>query len=244
VDDSFGGKPSSGIAWVWNRYIKRLVDCGYWATLTGFRVYAAHTTGAEALKDWKKLDRVMSTVGTVTFVAHEGQTGNGVDGYVRTGFNPYTEVGFNQNDHHFFTYCRTSRAGSATKGEGCLGASSYVAMQLKSGAGNWIAYAGGTTGASIANADTKGLHLVRRNESGKVDLWKNGVEVDPDNVANSATLPDYEYYSDAYNNAGTATYFNADQKSIEGQGSAPTDLQIVEFNDATFECMNAFGKAV
>jgi len=52
------------------------------------------------------------------------------------------------------------------------------------------------------------------------------------------------YYSDAYNNAGTATYFNADQKSIEGQGSAPTDPQIVEFNDATFECMNAFGKAV
>lgn len=105
--------------------IERQKGAGLWSSYDAFYVQAAHDDQAHTL-NWVSSSYPLTKVGSVTFVADRGDTGDGSTGKMGTGFNPTTASSpkFVQNDARITVYPITdvveSRCdmGSATGGSG------------------------------------------------------------------------------------------------------------------------------
>jgi hypothetical protein len=91
-----------------NRLMLGLKSSGAWAKLDLFYVFATNaTTAGDALVQWKSGFPAGTLVNSPTFTANQGFTGNGVDAYIDTQFDPYN-MGMNyQQDNasrYFFPY--------------------------------------------------------------------------------------------------------------------------------------------
>lgn len=91
-----------------NRLMLGLKSSGAWAKLDIFMCFATNaTSGAEATVEWKSGVPMGVLVNSPTFNANQGFTGNGIDAYIDTQFDPYN-MGMNyQQDNasrYFFPY--------------------------------------------------------------------------------------------------------------------------------------------
>jgi hypothetical protein len=81
-----GTEPDSARKTAINNLISGLKSDGIWSELDSFKMYAAHEE-ASALLNWKAPSSNPSIkVGTPTFTIDKGFTGNGTNGYLRSGF--------------------------------------------------------------------------------------------------------------------------------------------------------------
>jgi hypothetical protein len=96
-----------------NSLVERVTGCGVWANLDYLRICAAHDEQANTI-DWINGTYTATKVGTVTFTADAGRTGNGTTGYYTSGFNPGTASSpkFVQNSAHLMCYPTSSVAES------------------------------------------------------------------------------------------------------------------------------------
>jgi hypothetical protein len=74
-----------------NALIERQKGATLWTTYDGFWLQAAHDEQAHTL-NWVSTSYPLTEVGTVSFVADRGDTGDGSTGKMGTGFNPTTAV--------------------------------------------------------------------------------------------------------------------------------------------------------
>ena len=91
-----------------NRLMLGLKSSGAWAKLDIFMCFATNaTSGAEATVEWKSGVPMGVLVNSPTFTANQGFTGNGVDAYIDTNFDPTTSgVNYTQDNasRYFFPY--------------------------------------------------------------------------------------------------------------------------------------------
>jgi hypothetical protein len=91
-----------------NRLMLGLKSSGAWAKLDLFYVFATNaTSAADALVNWKSGFPEGTLINSPTFTANQGFTGNGVDAYIDTNFDPtISGVNYTQNNasRYFFPY--------------------------------------------------------------------------------------------------------------------------------------------
>ena len=91
-----------------NRLMMGLKSSGAWAKLDLLYVFATNAIYATAaLIEWKSGVPMVSLVNNPTFTANQGFTGNGLDAYIDTNFDPTTSgVNYTQNNasRYFFPY--------------------------------------------------------------------------------------------------------------------------------------------
>lgn len=245
VYNSFTSNPTAGTAWIQNRFMNDLKTAGILSKHDTLQVYAAHiNTAGESQKDWANVSRTITPVDSPTFTAKQGVAGNGTSSYVNTGWKPSDGVNFAQASNSFWIYCRTARAASSSKGHGVMGATYHTTIQQRTGGGNFLSYNNSATAASVTNGDSSGLFLSRRESAALVDLWRNGTEMAADKSAASNVRPDKEFYVGAYNNNGTATFFNVDQIAMFGAGAYLDNTEVAALTTAVERYMDAFETGV
>lgn len=112
--------------------IKALKTAGIWSVLDTFYWLAAHNAQASLL-NWIDASYDLVIAGTPAFVADRGYTGNGVNAYLNTVFNPSTASGkYAQNDASVFVGIANARS----SGDGNFYA---IGARHDSGSGTWIA---------------------------------------------------------------------------------------------------------
>jgi hypothetical protein len=93
-----------------NTLIAGLKHAGVWSRLDAFYMLAAHTAQAARL-NWVADAYNLTPVNTPAFEVDRGYTGNGLNAYLDTGFNPVTSGGkFALNDAHLGVWCLTDAA--------------------------------------------------------------------------------------------------------------------------------------
>jgi hypothetical protein len=95
-------------------FIRALVAAGVWDLLDVLHVYAAHTEQA-ALLNWVDPGTFDATHNGATFAADEGFTGDGVNDFINTNFNPTAAAGnFSLNSAHLSVRSLTDVAAGDT----------------------------------------------------------------------------------------------------------------------------------
>lgn len=93
-----------------NTLIAGLKHAGVWSRLDAFYMLAAHTAQAACL-NWVADAYNLAPVNNPAFEVDRGYTGNGINAYLDTGFNPVTAGGkFSLNDAHLGVWCLTDTA--------------------------------------------------------------------------------------------------------------------------------------
>lgn len=111
-----------------NALVERQVGMGAWTSYDCFHVLAAHDDQAHTL-NWISSSFPLTKTGTVTFVADRGDTGNGTNGKMGTGFDPAVASSpkFTQNDARLVVYPVTDVVESKTD----IGSATVVAGQSR-----------------------------------------------------------------------------------------------------------------
>ncbi|WP_338719501.1 hypothetical protein [Devosia sp. XK-2] len=90
-----------------NTLIAGLKQAGVWSRLDAFYMLAAHDAQAARL-NWVADAYNLTAVNNPSFEVDRGYTGNGINAYLDTGFNPATAGGkFSLNDAHLGVWCLT-----------------------------------------------------------------------------------------------------------------------------------------
>jgi hypothetical protein len=98
-----------------------------------------------------------TTAGTMTFTPYQGFTGNGIDGYINTGFNDSTGSSlYQRTSFSWGVYSRTLSNSSTMSGVAITGQT--TGMYLRDG-GVFYAYFRENTGISISNSDSRGMFI-------------------------------------------------------------------------------------
>lgn len=100
-------QPSDNRKGLINTLIAGLKGAGVWSRLDAFYMPAAHDAQAASL-NWVADAYNLTAVNNPAFEVDRGYTGNGINAYLDTGFNPATAGGkFSLNDAHLGVWCLT-----------------------------------------------------------------------------------------------------------------------------------------
>ena len=247
VYDLFTTKPSAAVAAADNAMIKALVDAGLWSTkLDIFDVLAAHiNSDGESLKNWISPGTFDPTlVNAPAFVSLEGFTGNGSTSYIRTNWIPSTNaINFARNDASTGAYIRNNVAGDLTA-FGVLGNNNtFIILNPRTGGGNAIYSINSAAFETDANTDSRGMSIIRRDDSANHEVFRNKVEIGTGPDA-SAAIPDLELFGLAYNNQGVLGNPSTHQLSLLFAGAGLTQADINIITDAFETRMDTLGKGI
>lgn len=221
--------------------IANLKQGGVWIKLDFLNAFSVDTPQStqEALLDWKSPTRTSSIVGGVTLQAKTGITGDGSTGLVDTGVNPSTAGGnYVQNSATAFARVLTNVALSNGKAI-CIGvASTRMHISPRSAGGSLSTLLNASSGAvSVANADSRGLFLVKRNSSATIDIRKDKTSLASASAQTSAALSNGTvcFLSDKQ-----GLVFYGVQLAYGGFGSGMSDGE----SDALYDAMEAYTAGV
>ena len=108
VYDAFPSKPDAAYAQQQDIMVRALVAAGIWAKLDVFYVFAQNARDS-ALVNWVNPGtfNAIEVNGLINFVQWQGYTGNGVNQYLRTQYNPQLHAtNYLQNSASFGVYIR------------------------------------------------------------------------------------------------------------------------------------------
>jgi hypothetical protein len=198
-------QPNSGRKRLYNETIRQLIYTGNWH-LSDCIWGAAHTAQAANL-NWKDPSKfTLIPIGSPMYTIDRGYAFNGIDQYLKTGFNPAANgVNFTINLNSFGVYLRDNTSGIDVD-MGCRDAGgNFLQLSAKTSANMVIRNCNVTTG-QIANSNSLGFHANKRTTSANMQSWKNDSKLS--DFANASVLiPSFEFYIGAYNNAGTPAAF-------------------------------------
>ncbi len=227
-----------------SQFVKALVDGGQWTKLGYLLVPAIHSNdNNEALINWINPSEVGSIEGTVTFTPYQGFTGNGIDGYIKSGHNPRTAGVMKKNDASLGFYRRNDNAAVAGTYPCSIGADSlgYTTLYIRS------EYDNGKTGSNVLGAvpayfsepnGNMGMYISSRTASNETKIYFNKTLKGTSTVTNSGDPANVELYILAYNKNGTAEAgtFSPDQCSLAFAGSKLIQDDV----DTIVDAFNAF----
>lgn len=207
--------------------ISGLVADGVYPLLDLLYVGATNSL-ANSLLNWAQTSFPLTSVGTITFTANSGWTGDGLTGIFTTTWNPSTAGGnYTQNSAGYGGGILTSR--TTAQNYVIIGGSDathtdFIEPYTTSGNYNYQINSANTIGAASTNA--QGSWAVTRLNGTTSNIYKNGVL-----LANSADvsngLSNVTYRVLGYNNNGTNANFSADLTSYVWAGGGLTTAQVV-----------------
>ena len=176
------------------------------------------------LKDPRDLDAAFRLlfVGGWTH-SSTGATPNGTSGYAITYLNPSTSLTI--SSAHFSKYNRTNDL-AGNKIDGIFdGLTSF--FQQNYSAGNGIIGDIGTIG-SYTQTDTRGLFTSTRTAANVYKVFKNSTQV-ATNTSTNTTIPNYNFWIGARNNANSALFYNTYECAFASIGDGLTDTDAANF---------------
>lgn len=163
-------------------------------------------------------------VGTPTFTASQGYTGNGSD-YIETNFVPPTHgVAYLQNSASLGVYIRNNRTADANVT--AIGMADNVGVSATVqpnafGNGNFGAMHDGSAAAFGSSVGTaRGFYVMTRTASNARALYNRGSSLGSDSTASASISAMPEAYVLAYNNNGSAILKSSDQIAVVWIGGA------------------------
>lgn len=217
-----GGTVSDNRAAIVNNFITRSIADGTWARYDDCGVLAGEGA-TQALMSLKQL-RLATAVAAPTFTANRGYTFDGTASYIATGFIPSTHMGVGTlTSARLAVYERTNidaaRASLGTRN----GAANALNMRARSA---------NNAGASVNSdfvlfgtvTDSRGLSAVSRDGS-TWSLYKSGGLSTTFSPTAGTTLPTFDLYVGAMNNAGAPSGFRPSSAAFWSIGAAMSAAQ-------------------
>jgi hypothetical protein len=166
-------------------------------------VFATYTNAAsEALINWINPgtnDATLVALAAGAFAQYDGITGDGVDGFINTNFNPSTDgSNFVQNSASFAIYLSNSGLTEDFATAGCYATNRIMIMARGSGgAEGGLEVAANNGGDDICagpSTNSSGLFLVSRTSSSALSAYRNGALVGTNSSSTSTARPNENIY--------------------------------------------------
>lgn len=226
--------------------VKGLIDDGIWTKLDTLYLTAAHAQDSSLL-NWINpgtYDCTVVNLLAANFTIDRGWTGNGVNGYLNTNYNPNTDgINYALNDASLGIYIRTN----VSEDKRDIGASDGIpnVTEIVTGwtDGNAYYWINNNILSLIANADSRGFYITSRLNANDQDLYRNKIKISDDNDA-SVGIPSVDLYIIALNNNGVANDFTTKQYSAAFTSSGMTQTNVNNFTDRIETFMDAIGAGV
>lgn len=176
--------PTTARKSAYDTMITGLVNAGVWSKLDGLYLLAA-ADAATARTNLVSSSYGLTSVGTPTFAADAGYTGNNTTSqYLETGFDPTAGSPlFTQNSASVFAWKNNNVTGDRGFFLGMSNDSSYVDPDLADGRFYYYVNSAGGNTASLAS--TTGLYLGTRSSSTQTNSYLKGAPINSNSVANS-----------------------------------------------------------
>jgi hypothetical protein len=157
-----------------------------------------------------------------------GALPNGTNGYADTGLVPNTAL--TQNDSHVSIYNRNNTDGL------------YVDMGSRDGSAETLVLVRNSNSTLLShnsnyglrmtpsNSDSRGHFLVSRRGASEIESYRNGTSLSTATDASNRST--YSIYLSAWNDSGTANYFNNREIAFSSIGDGLTDTEATNFYTA------------
>ena len=191
-------QPSEAVAEAQNTLVEALIAGGYWARMDQLLVFATYTNAdSEALINWISPGTNNATLVALpagSFSQYDGFTGDGVDGWINTNFNPSTDgSNFTQNSASFAIYLGNSGLTEDFATAGCYATNRVMIIARSSGGEETglevAANNGGDDTYSGPSTNSSGLFLVSRTSSSVLSCYRNGALVGTNSSSTSTARP-------------------------------------------------------
>lgn len=188
-------QPSEAVAEAQNTLVEALIAGGYWARMDQLLVFATYTNAdSEALINWISPGTNNATLVALaagSFSQYDGFTGDGVDGWINTNFNPSTDgSNFTQNSASFAIYLGNSGLTEDFATAGCYATNRVMIMARHSeGVLEVAANNGGDDTYLGPSTNSSGLFLVSRTSSSALSGYRNGALVGTNSSSTSTARP-------------------------------------------------------
>lgn len=213
--------------------IAALKTAGVWTKMDVFYVLAAHDSQASKLNWVSPSTFTASEVATVTFETDRGWTGDGVGGYLDSGFNPTTASSpkFVQNSAHLGGWSRTA---GTIAGNDVGNTNAFVNYQ--SGASSGSYRVNQTIGSNTSGTSGQGHTIANRSTAGATQAYRNGASIGTG--SQGSTTP-----TNATLKIGTAGFgtFPVRQHAAYHHGSSLSAGEVSDFYTALAAYMTAVG---
>lgn len=190
-------QPSEAVAEAQNTLVEALIAGGYWARMDQLLVFATYTNAdSEALINWISPgtnNATLINLAAGAFAQYDGITGDGVDGWINTNFNPSTDAtNFTQNSASFAIYLGNSGLTETFVTAGCY-ATNRIQLTVRSAdEGTELEVAcnnGGDDTYSGTNTNSSGLFVVSRTSSSALSAYRNGALIGTNSSSTSTARP-------------------------------------------------------
>jgi hypothetical protein len=222
--------------------INGLVADGIWSKLDMLHVYATQDS-TTALLNLVSTSFSGTVYGAPTFTADRGFTGtNGSSSvYIDTGFNATTAPSpkFTQNSGHVSAWSVVDVGAIGNAAIGVI-ASGYQTTLYPKFTDNNAYYRVNSLATGTANATPTGHYLARRSTSSSIDGYKNGSLAINNSSTTSAAPVNFNFYTLAANNNGTAAG-SSHQVAMASIGSSLTATEVTNFYNRLRTYMTAVG---
>jgi len=226
--------------------IVALKAAGVWSLLDAVWFMAAHDEQASRL-NWKApASFTLAQQGVITFTSDRGWQGDGLSGYLDTGWIPATHgVNYALNDASLGVYIRTNTAVDGVDigvwSNSSLRRSFVTARTSTDSSRAVINSSSDFPRTAIANS--RGMSAARRIPTTAQQLVKNGVIVGTSTQA-VTDLPTAIVYIGARNNNGPADLLSQNQIALAFTGAAMSEAQQLALYNTTQTYMTAVGAQV
>jgi len=224
VYDSWTNKPSTADSAKYDTWVRAKIADGTWANKDQILNFAVHTNAdGEALVNWKNPGTNDATiVNAPAFVAYEGFTGNGINQYIDTNFNPDTHaVNYTEYNCAWVLYFRTNRAQDPAIFNGNFNAPILRIYPLRDlGADRLTGYVHNAHKIQAGVATAAGFSSIIRYAINLAKVAKNKTFIDDDTNNADGGVPAENIFILAGNNAGAPSGFDDLQVSYHTLGAS------------------------
>lgn len=227
--------------------VKGLLDDGIWAMLDILYLTAADAS-LNSLINWINPGTHDLTVVNLVagqFTIDRGWTGNGVNGYLDTNYNPSTDgINFTLNDASIGAYCRLNiQEDTVIIGCQAGGPGAYIYPRDSTYVGNSIlSKLNDSSLGSVPNLDSKGFYIISRDVAAHKDIYKNTIKTE--HIEVSTTIPNQNIYILGLNNGGALQEISTNQIAEAHAGGGMTQTNVNNFTDRLETFMDAIGAGV
>jgi len=248
VYDAYDVVPARDTALKQDAMVRDLIEDGIWAKLDVIYVFA-NNTRANAKINWINpgtFDILPVNMVGGDFVAYRGWTGNGVNGYLRTQFNPTAAGGnYSQNDASWSSYIRTD-INENNYDHGVRSAAKHSRFGARTVTNATYCLINDFTNLGPANADARGFYVGNRTAANARVLYKNAAILGNDANA-SLDIPDAEWFILCQNNVDVPDGYSTKQIAQFSAGASLDEAgnsEVTNFTNAIETYMDYVGAGV
>ena len=245
VYDAFIVKPPADVAEDQDQMVRGMIADGDWQTKDIFYITSAQSA-ADSLINWINPgthDLTIVNLLAGNFTAYRGWTGNGVNGYLNTNYNPNTDgVNYLLDSASFGVYVRTDVEELRTD-IGIQSAGTVSFLSPRRAIDVMECRINDNVQLISANTDSRGFYVVSRTGANARAVYKNRISMGNDAQV-SIAIPNEDVYVLCRNNAGVSVDFSTKQIAAAFAGGGQTQTNVNNFTDRLETFMDSIGAGI